>query len=87
MIASSSATAGLGGAIPIRADAGIAIESTDTITAAVITKIRLIINSSGSRSCGLLPQFPERAFVPLPVRFWFGPSFSLKLPIFPERVA
>jgi hypothetical protein len=53
------------GAIPNRAEAGIAMAITDASTATVITRIRLIVvSSSRQRSCRVLPQCPEGSFVP-----------------------
>ena len=66
----------LAGAIPNRAEAGIAIVSADTAIAAAINKIRLMVGSSGPRSCGLLPQFPCLQFVPLQFPFRATDVFS-----------
>jgi hypothetical protein len=68
-MASSCAAVVLLGAIPSRAEAGIAIESTDTIAAAVINRIRLIILvPPGREAAACYHNFPTSfSFQTIPV--------------------
>jgi hypothetical protein len=58
MIASSCAAVVLAGAVPSRAEAGIARVSIEAKTAIPISEIRFIVVSSGSRICAFYHNFP-----------------------------